>query len=107
MGAGLLPAEQQQGSALPATSRLRCSHSPQRESTKVSPCGILSVTTAEKKKGAYTPFAAPYFIFVRLGRVFARFSACSAYRALSAAVSAEEEFAVLFLYSAVIYTRWV
>lgn len=108
MGAGLLPAEQQrQGSALPATSRLRCSHSPQRESTKVSPCGILSVTTAEKKNGAYTPFTAPYFAFVRLGRVFTRLSACSAYRAFSAAVSAEEEFAVLFLYSAVIYTQWV
>ena len=103
MGAGLLPAEQQrQGSALPATSRLRCSHSPQRESTKVSPCGILSVTTAEKKNGAYTPFTAPYFAFVRLGRVFgrvfARLSACSAYRAFSAAVSAEGESAVLFLF---------
>ena len=34
-------------------------------------------------------------------------AACSAYRAFSAAVSAEEEFAVLFLYSAVIYTQWV
>lgn len=63
--------------------------------------------TAEKKKGAYTPFTAPYFAFAQLGRVFARFSACSAYRAFFAAVSAEEKFAVLFLYSAVIYTQWV
>ena len=108
MDAGLLPAEQQrQGSALSATSRLRCSHSPHRESKKVSPCGILSVTTAEKKNGAYTPFTAPHFAFVRLGRVVYSISLCSAHRALSAAVSAEEEFAVLFLYSAVIYTQWV
>ena len=61
----------------------------------------------KRKKGAYTPFTAPYFAFARLGRVFTRFSDCSAHRAFSAAVSAEEEFAVLFLSSAVIYTQWV
>lgn len=60
-----------------------------------------------KEKGAHTPFTAPYFAFVRLGWVFTRFFACSAHRAFSAAVSAEEKFAVLFLYSAVIYTQWV
>ena len=60
-----------------------------------------------KEKGAHTPFTAPYFAFVRLGRVFTRLSACSAHRAFPAAVSAEEEFAVLFLSSAVIYTQWV
>lgn len=31
------------------------------------------IFTAEKKKGAHTPFTAPYFAFVRLGRVFTRF----------------------------------
>ena len=60
-----------------------------------------------KEKGTHTPFTALYFAFVRLGRVFTRFSACSAYRAFSAAISAEEEFAALFLTSAVIYTQWV
>ena len=60
-----------------------------------------------KEKGAHTLFTVPYFAFVRLDRVFTRFSICSAYRAFSAAVSAEEKFAVLFLYSAVIYTQWV
>ena len=30
-----------------------------------------------KEKGAYTPFTAPYFAFVRLGRLFTRFSICS------------------------------
>ena len=52
--------------------------------------------TAEKKKGAYTPFTAPYFAFVRLVRVFTQFSACSAYRAFSAAVSAEKRFTPYF-----------
>lgn len=60
-----------------------------------------------KEKGAYTPFTALYFAFVRLGRLFTRFSICSAYGAFSAAVSAEKEFAALFLSSAVIYTQWV
>ena len=63
--------------------------------------------TAEKKKGTHTPFKAPYFAFVRLGRVFTRFSARLAHRAFSVAVLVEEEFAVLFLYSAVIYIQWV
>ena len=63
--------------------------------------------TAEKKEGAYTPFTTPYFAFVRLGRVFTRFFSCSAHSAFSAAVSSEEEPPVLFLSSAVIYTRWV
>ena len=61
----------------------------------------------KEKKWLHAPFTAPYFAFVWLGRVFTRFFACSAYRAFSAAVPAEEEFAVLFLYSAVIYTQWV
>lgn len=60
-----------------------------------------------KEKGTHTPFTAPYFAFVRLGRVFTRLSACSAHRAFPAAVSAEEEFVVLFLSSAVIYTQLV
>ncbi len=60
-----------------------------------------------RKKVAYTPFAAPYFTFVRLGRVFARFSACSAYRAFFAAVSAEARVCCLISFSAVIYTQWV
>ena len=52
-------------------------------------------------------FTAPYFAFARLGRVFTRFSARLAHRAFSVAVLVEEEFAVLFLYSAVIYIQWV
>ncbi len=48
------------------------------------------------------PSASPYFAFVWLGRVFARFSPCSAYRAFSAAVSAERKARRLFLFSAVI-----
>ena len=60
-----------------------------------------------KEKGAHTPFTAPYFAFVRLGRVFARFSACSAYRAFFAAVSAEGRVCCLISFSAVIYTQWV
>ena len=57
-----------------------------------------SVCYHSRKKGAYTPFTAPYFAFVRLGWVFTRFFACSAHRAFSAAVSAEGESAVLFLF---------
>ena len=60
-----------------------------------------------KEKGAHTPFTAPYFAFVRLGRVFARFSVCSAYRAFFAAVSAEGRVCCLISFSAVIYTQWV
>ena len=52
--------------------------------------------TAEKKKGTHTPFTAPYFAVVRLGWVFTRFSACLAYRAFSAAVSAEKRFTPYF-----------
>lgn len=60
--------------------------------------------TAEKKKGAYTPFTAPYFAFVRLGRAFARFSICSVYRAFSAAVSAEKKFTPYFFFCCNIYS---
>ena len=52
--------------------------------------------TAEKKKGAHTPFTAPYFAFAQLGRVFTRFFVCSAYRAFSANVSAEKRFTPYF-----------
>ena len=57
-----------------------------------------------KEKGAYTPFTAPYFAFVRLGRLFTRFSICSAYRAFSAAVSAEKRFALYFFFCCNIYS---
>ena len=61
-------------------------------------------STAEKKKGARTPFAAPYFAFVRLSRVFTRLSACSAHRAFSAAVSAEKRFTLYFFFCCNIYS---
>lgn len=60
--------------------------------------------TAEKKEGAYTPFTAPYFAFVRLGRVFTRFFACLAYGAFSAAVSAEKKFTPYFFFCCNIYS---
>ena len=61
--------QQRQGSALPATSRLRCSHSPHRESKNVQPCGIQPVITAERKKAHMLPVT-PYFDCVRNGRGF-------------------------------------
>lgn len=54
---------------MPATGRLRCSHSPQRESKNVQPCGIQPAITAERKK-AHMPPVTPYFTFVRNGRGF-------------------------------------
>ena len=57
---------------MPATGRLRCSHSPHRESKNVQPCGIQPVITAERKK-AHMPPVTPYFASVRNGRVVYRF----------------------------------
>ena len=62
---------------------------------------------SRKEKGAHTPFTVPYFAFARLDRVFTRLSACSAYRAFSAAVSAEGRVCCLISFFAVIYTQWV
>jgi len=60
----------------------------------------------KEKRGAHAVYSAVFRLCAARAGVYSIFL-CSAHRALSAAVSAEEEFAVLFLYSAVIYTRWV
>ena len=91
MGAGLLPAEQQNGDQPSAMLALSPKGEYKGVTLRYSVCYY-----GRKEKGAYTPFTAPYFAFARLSRVFTRFFACSANRAFSAAVSAEKIFTPYF-----------
>ena len=91
MGAGLPPAEQQNGDRSSAMLALSQNGEYKGVTLRYSVCYY-----GRKEKGAHTPFTAPYFAFVRLGRVFTRFSDCSAHRAFSAAVSAEKIFTPYF-----------
>ena len=59
-----------------------------------------------KEKGAYTPFTAPYFAFVRLGRCLPDFPFARCTGRFLRLFRQRKD--LLFIYfSAVIYTQWV
>lgn len=108
MGAGLLPAEQQrQGVGFAGDrSSAMLALSPKGEYKGVTLRYSVCYYGRKEKRGVHAVYSAVFRLCAARAGVYSIFL-CSAHRALSAAVSAEEEFAVLFLYSAVIYTQWV
>ena len=60
-----------------------------------------------KEKGAHTPFTAPYFAFVRLGRVFYSVIRLFGVQDVFCGCFGRERVCRLISFSAVIYTQWV